>query len=807
MLTNYFKIVLRSINRQKFYFFINIFGLSIGMASTILILLFVTDELSYDRFHSDADRTYRVGIHGRLAGQEFNGCTSAAPMAGVLSTEIPEIEETIRLNMWRNIVIKFDDKSFNEPELVLADSNFFDFFSFQLLEGNADEVLKGPDKLVLTETTATRYFGYTPGSGESPIGKVVKLGNGDRTCMITGIVADPPHNSHFHFQLLMSMDSWDYSRDVQWTSNSFYTYFKVNEHAQLPLDDKFEGLVSKYVGPEIYQFLGVDLEEFRKQGGDYGYVTEKMTDIHLYSTLDDQLEPGGNIDYLYIFGSIAIFIIVIACINFMNLATARAASRAKEVGIRKTIGAQRTALVRQFFAESVMYAILSLVISIVLIAILLPAFQALSGKSITLLTLLQPHYAVGIVLLTLLVGFGAGTYPALYLTSFKPVEVLKGKIRAGFRSSGIRNVLVVLQFCISIGLIISTILVFQQLEFLQSKKLGFEKENVLVLDNLAQLGTNRKVFKDWLQEYEGVQQASFSNMVIPHLNNNSVFRPVGENAVDNLFFYYFVDQDHMETMGMEMVAGRFFSEDIASDSAGFLLNEAAMRQLGWDTYEDKQVLSFYNSEEGTPLHAVGVVKDFNFESLKVNVRPLLMLYRPQSGMMSIRLKKDNVAMTVAEIERKWKSLSDNAPFEFVFLDSDFDALFREEQRMGSIFLVFTVLAIVIACLGLFGLASYTTEQRAKEMGIRKVMGASVTRLVGLLSGSFTKLVLISFVITAPIAWYGMNEWLNSFAYRVPIGALSIAAGGVIALVVTWFTISFQSIKAARANPVQSLRSE
>jgi putative ABC transport system permease protein len=342
---------------------------------------------------------------------------------------------------------------------------------------------------------------------------------------------------------------------------------------------------------------------------------------------------------------------------------------------------------------------------------------------------------------------------------------------------------------------------------MRKRNLGFEKENVLVLDNLDQLGTNQNAFKNWLQEYGDVRSASFSNMVVPHLNNNSVFRTVGENPVDNIFFYYFADQEHLATMGMEMVAGRFFSEEFASDSTGFILNEAAMHQLGWDSYEDKQILSFYNSDEGTPLHAVGVVKDFNFESLKVKVRPLLLLYRKESGMMTIRIKSEDIESTVKNIAAKWNELSGNAPFEYVFLDADFDALFRAEQRMGSIFFIFTVLAIVIACLGLFGLASFTTEQRAKEMGIRKIMGASTTRILTILSGSFTRLVLISFLITAPLAYYGMNEWLNGFAYRIPIGLISIAGGGVLALLVTWFTISFQSIKAARANPVDSLRSE
>ncbi len=807
MFSNYFKIVLRSIRRQKFYFFINIFGLSIGMASTILILLYVLDELSYDRFHSDSDRIYRVGITGKLAGQEFNGCTSPAPMAGALSDEIPDIEDAVRLNVWTNVIAKFDENSFNEPSLLLADSNFFSFFSFQLLEGNPDEVLKGPDKLVITESSAKKYFGYIRGQSESPIGKMIQIGNGDRTCMVVGIAQDPPTNSHFHFDMIMSMDSWDRSRDTYWTSNSFYTYYKVNKNATLPLTDKFEGLVQKFVGPEIEQFLGIDLAEFRKRGGNYEYKTERLTDIHLKSTLDEQIEPGGNMDYLYIFSSIALFIILIACINFMNLSTARAANRAKEVGIRKTIGAMRGRLIRQFFTESIFYAVISLVVAIIIVGIALPSFNLLAGKTLAWQTLLQPEYVFLFFGLTVLVGIGAGSYPAFYLTSFQPVEVLKGKIRAGFKSSGIRSVLVVAQFSISIGLIISTLLVFEQLDFMQNKNLGFNKENVIVLDNMSLLGSNRKVFKDWLVQQDGVMTASYSNMVSPHLNNNSVFKPLGENAEENIFFFYWSDEDHLETMGMEMVEGRYFSKDFASDSAAVILNEAAMKQLGWESYENQQLLSFFDSEEGKPLHAIGVVKDFNFESLKSNVRPLLLLYRPISGMMTIRVDSDDVRSTITVVEDKWKELSNNAPFEYVFLDNDFDALFRAEQRMGSVFSVFTILAITIASLGLLGLASFTTEQRAKEIGIRKTMGASVPQVVGLLSGSFTRLVIIAFIITAPLTYYGMNQWLNGFAYRIDIGMITLLIGGMAALLVSWITISFQSVKAARANPIHSLRSE
>jgi len=806
MWINYFKVAFRNIARQKFYAFVNVFGLTIGLASTILISLYITDELSYDRFHKDADRIYQVGVFGRLAGQEFNGASSPAPMAATIVDEIPDVEAAIRLNQWSKVICGYGDKSFTEERVLLADSNFFSFFTFKLLQGNPEEALKGPKKLVLSESAAKKYFGYSGPGDESPIGKLMTFGSW--TCEVTGIAADPPSNSHFHYTMILSMDSWDYSKNNQWTSNSWHTYFRSIPNATMSgLEEKFDELVDKYVGPEVKQFLNITMDEFREQGGAYHYVLEPMTDIHLKSTLEDNFEAGGRMDYLYIFGSIALFIILIACINFMNLTTARSSNRAKEVGIRKTIGAVRARLMSQFFSESILFALISIGLAILLIWAILPSFNTLAGKQITLGFLLNPWAIISILTLVLLVGLGAGIYPAFYLTSFRPAEVLKGRVRAGFKSSGIRSVLVVLQFSISIGLIVSTLIVYQQLNHLQTQNLGFEKENVLVIDNTSKLGTNKEVFKNRLAGNDGIKSVSYSNMTPPHIDNNSVFRPLVENGEDNLFFFYFVDETYDKTLDLKMVQGRFFDKNIASDSNAVILNEAAMKQLGWTDYQDKRLLSFYDSDDGRPIHVIGVVKDFNFETLRRQVRPMLLLYRPQSNMISIRLKPGDVRSKLDFIGDQWKELTNGAPFDYVFLDQEFDMLFRAEQRMGSIFLVFTFLAILIACLGLFGLASFTAEQRAKEISIRKVMGATVPQVMVMLSTSFTRLVIIAFLVGTPIAYYGMHRWLEGFAYRIDIGFVSLLAGGIAALLISWFTISFQAFKAARANPVGSLRSE
>lgn len=806
MWLNYFKVALRNMQRQKFYSFINIFGLTVGMATALMILLYISDEVSYDRFHKDADRIYRLGITGRLADQDFNMATCAEPMARTLVEEVPEVEAAVRIRPVNQVIVQYEDKAFTEDWVLLADSNFFSFFTFPLIEGTPDEVLKGPNKIVLTESAARKYFNYQGKGDTSPLGKIILYGTRQLACEVTGIVQDPPANSHFTFNMVQSMETWEGSKRIQYTSNSSYTYYRLAANANPDIQSKLDAIVDKYVGPEIQMYLGITMDEFRTQGGGYRYIPERLTDIHLKSTFGEQILPNGNIQYLYIFGAIGLFIIVIACINFMNLATARSANRAKEVGIRKTIGAVKGKLIAQFFSESILYAVLSLVIALFTVWALLPLFNQLAGKSITLSALQSTPFVLGMLGLVAIVGFGAGIYPAIYLTSFQPVEVLKGKVRAGFKSSGIRSLLVTLQFTISIVLIISTLVVFEQVDYIQNKNLGFSKENVLILDNVNKLGNNKKAFKDILQRQEGINLVSYSQYVQPNIGNSSVFRPSGENAEDILFVYNTVDEDHLPTMKMELAQGRNFSKDIASDSMAVIMNGAAFNLIGWDNIENKEIRE-YREEGLIPYKVIGVVKDFNFESLKNKVRPLLLFYAPENQMISIQLSGVDLQDKVKFIGDQWKTLTGGAPYDYVFIDQEFDALFRAEQRMSSIFTVFTVLAIAIACLGLLGLASFTAEQRAKEIGIRKVMGSTVTQVVVLLSKGFTKLVIISFVIAAPISYYGMSTWLEDFAYRIDINLWTILVGGVSALVIAWITISYQSFKAAKANPAQSLRSD
>ncbi len=801
MILNYLKTAFRIMLRQKSYSGINIAGLSMGIAASLLIILYVVDEVGYDRFHRDGERMYRLVFSGRLQGNDFNGATSPAPVAHTLLMVVPEVEDATRFGLWRTMPVSYENKAFTESHFLVADSNFFDFFSFKLLQGDASSVLKGTNKVVITENAATRYFGT-----ENPIGKILLRGSEKTATEVTGVVENPPANSHIRYDMILSGESWDYMRDNQWTSNNIYTYIKIRQQGDLAkVKSQLDVLSEKNMGAEIEKFLGLTLKEFKAKGDDLGLSFQPMLDIHLKSDLAEEISPNGNLQYVYIFVAIAVFIILIACINFMNLATARSANRAKEVGVRKTIGAFRSRLIGQFLAESMIYSVISTLLALVMMALLLQPFNDLSGKSLDFSLFSNPVFIGSIVLFTIIVGLLAGSYPAFYLTAFNPVDVLKGKVRAGFRNSKLRNSLVVFQFIISIALILGSLVVYKQLKFMQEKNMGFEKENILNLLHTFSLGKNAKAFKDELNSHPEFVASSFANRLPPNISWTSAYRKGGSEQ-DYLLSVYQVDYDNLEAMGLTMAEGRFFSRDFPSDSLAIILNETAYRQMGFDKVEGNTVIS-YNYETPTPLTLIGVVKDFNFESLRNSVRPMgILLGREPNGEMAIRLSAGNTQEQVELLERIWKKYSSNA-FEYSFLDQNFDALFRAEQRMSYIILIFTILTISIACLGLFGLATFVGEQRAKEISIRKVMGASISQVMVLLFRDFTLLVVIAFVIAAPLGWYFMNNWLEGFAFHVGIDAWIIAASGLASLIIAMVTISFQSIRAARENPVKALKME
>jgi putative ABC transport system permease protein len=802
MIKNYLKTALRIMLRQKGYSAINIAGLSLGIAASLLIILYVADEISYDRFHKDGHRIYRIGFLGRLNGNDFNMAVSPAPVADAIVNEIPQVESACRFGLWRTQPMSYEDKLFTEGYMLVADSNFFDFFTFKMVAGDPKTALKGTNKVVITESAAKRYFG-----DENPLGKIILRGGEKKTTEVTGVVQDPPSNSHIQFDMILSGESWDYLRtNTQWTSNNIYTYFKLREGADLAaVKTHMDQMVQKNMGTELEKFLGLTFKQFKEQGNNVGLFTQLITDIHLKSNLTEEIIPNGNLQYVYIFIAIAAFIILIACINFMNLSTARSANRAKEVGVRKSIGAFRSRLMAQFLSESMIYSFLSTFIALILMIALLNPFNTLAGKTLTLSLFINPLVIGGILLFALFVGLLAGSYPAFYLTSFKPVEVLKGKVRSGFKNSKLRNSLVVFQFIISISLMLGSLVVYKQLKFMQEKNIGFDKENVVNLLHTWSLDKNAKAFKDEIATHPEFKGASYANKLPPNISWSSVYRSGGSEQ-DFLLQVYQVDHDHLNTMQFTMAQGRFFSRDFPTDTAAVILNETAYKMMGYKEMENQTVISFQN-DKPEPLKLIGVIKDFNFESLRNSVKPMVILLGSEpNGEMAIRLSAGNTQAQVQLLESIWKKYS-NSAFEYSFLDQNFDALFRSEQRMSSIILIFTGLTIFIACLGLFGLATYVGEQRAKEISIRKVMGATMAQVSVLLFKDFTLLIAIAFCIAAPAGIYFMNNWLEGFAFHVGIDPWIVLISGLASLFIAMFTISFQSIKAARENPVKALKNE
>lgn len=803
MFKNYLKVAFRNILKHKFFSLINIMGMTIGVTACLLIALYVTDELSYDRFHDRSNQIYQVGLHAKIGGQDIMTSTTCPPMAEAFVKEIPGIEQSTRIaDMWGSGVVKYDPSNllFTEELLFYADSNFFDFFSFRLLEGDPKKALLEPNSVVLTKSMEQKYFGT-----ESGMGKLLSIGGHEKTYKVTGITEDCPTNSHFLYNMLVSSSSAGHLKSTEWLNNFLHTYLMINENTAVSeVEAKFPDLIVKYVGPEIERFMGGTIEQMKEQGGSFGYYTTPLTDIHLKSKSQHDMQPGGNITYVYVFGAIGLFIIVIACINFMNLSTARSAGRAKEVGLRKTLGSLRSQMIGQFMSESLVYSLIAVLLAVGFCYILLPHFNLLAGKQLGMQVLISPMFLISLFVLVVLVGVIAGSYPAFYMTSFNAVEVLKGKVRAGMKSKGIRSGLVVLQFMISIVLIISTAMVYQQIRFMQDRNMGIDKHNVLIIHSATRLGDNTDAFKNALESQTGIVSASYTNNNFPGVSNTTVFKTVGSDQ-DHIMGMYYADYDHQNVMKFELKEGRYFSKDFPSDSTAILLNEAAVKEFGFENPLQEEVI--YNDDGNKEkLRVIGVFKDFNFESLKSKVRPLSIRLTKKSWQLMVRYE-GTAQDAVNSIEKLWKQYAANEPFDYGFLDQNFDELFRSEQRIGTLAQVFSGLAIFIASLGLFALAAFTTEQRAKEIGIRKAMGASPTGLVLLLSREFTWLVIIAFVPAAALAYWFMHSWLSEFAYHIDINPWVFILSGLAAISVAWITVSYQSVKAAAANPIESLRQE
>ena len=804
MLRNYLIIAFRFFARQRGFSIINISGLTIGIASSLLLLLYIQDELTFDTFHEDSNLIYRVGFEGKIQGKLIQTTLTGFPLAQELQKQ-PDVEAVCRLGSWQTFPVRYQDKSYTEPYLLLADKNFFRFFSFDLIEGHPDSVLNGNRKVVISESAARKYFAYKGKGDKSPIGKTLNLAQGYMV-QISGIAADAPRNSHFHFTLILSLPSWEMSEAQDWLSSKVITYYKLKKDTDITVaESKIQLALLSRLNQELNHLRNTDLEKYNKQGNALKYRIQPIGIIHLHSDFLDEIEKNGNIQYIYLFASIAVFITVIACINFMNLTTARSASRAKEVAVRKAVGAQNARLIWQFLVESYFYVLIAVVLSMIILIIALVPFNYFTGKDLTIASLWTPPFVWGMFGFVLLTGLVAGSYPAFYLTHFSPVDVLKGDLRAKLRSYGIRNILVVFQFFISTTLIFATMVVYLQLRFMQHVDLGFDKENIVNLLHTRNLGTQATAFKEALLKNKNIIAASYCNRLPPNIDWQSVFRP-DSTSKDYLLAVYEMDYDHFKTMNYELVAGRFFHKE-QNDSLSVILNETAVRKLNLVNPIGNKIFTNYDQPSGREREVIGIVKDFNFQSLKNEIQPLAIILGFQPNWeMAVKVKKAD-EVTLSFIRDTFAKFSDGAPFEYSIVEENFELKQQREQNIGMLFILFTVLAIVIACLGLFGLATFTVEQQRKAIGIRKVLGASVSHIVAMLNKGFLTLVLIANLVAWPVAWWLMILWLRQFAYHINVPWWIFLLSGLFTFSIALISISSRAISAATGNPVNSLRNE
>jgi putative ABC transport system permease protein len=792
MLWNYLKVIWRNIRRYKGYSFINIVGLAVGLASCILILLWVQDELSYDRFHNNGNDLYRVVAEWRKTEPATHYWPVCAPLAPALKGEYPEIIKAARFTrLRRGQLVKFRDKNFTEAQICLTDPDFFQMFTFPFVKGDVQTALSNPESIVLTEEMAAKYFGI-----EDPLGKTLNINN-EYDFTVTGVVKNIPHNSHLRFDFLASfvrIEDFERAWAVldNWTLNGFATYVELEESVSAAaLTDKISDYLQRKI-PESKDVL----------------YLQPIRDIHLYSShIQFGIEGQGDIRYVYIFSIVALFVLIIASINFMNLSTARSSNRAKEVGLRKVVGAKRTQLIRQFFCESVVMAFCSLILAVVLVELFLPLFINLSGKQLSLDFASHTNILFAIVLLTLMTGFLSGSYPALFLSSLRPVKILKGISKTEGQGYLFRRILVVSQFSLSVLLIICTVVVSHQVGFMRNKKLGLDKEQVAYFPIRDELIPRYESFKSELLKNPGIKNVAASS----NLPTSGVILTTdkvtweGKNPDDIVVLEVTsAGYDFIETFNMEMVKGRSFSKEFPSDEEeAIVINETAEKIIG---IEDPVGRQLFFGESAVTI--IGVVKDYHFKSLHSEIEPLVLAIVPDLyRYVFVKLDAADIPNTLIDIESTWKSFFPDTPFDFHFLDEAYERLYRSEQQMGTLFNSFTILAVFISCLGLFGLASFMAEKRTKEIGIRKVLGASVIGIVALLNKQFTKWVLIANIIAWPIAYYAMFRWLQGFAYRINLGIWIFALAAIVALGIAVVTVSYQSIKAALANPADSLRYE
>jgi len=798
MLKNYIKIAFVNLKKHKTISFINLIGLAIGMASCILIAAYVFRELSYDKFHEKADRIYRLRSELKISGEYLDIPKSSPPMAEYLVQNYPEVIGAVRFRRIGRVPVRCEDNLDYEDHIFFADSSVFDIFTFPLVKGDPRTALNATNSVVISESIAQKYFG-----SDDPIGKSLNINSQD-DFTVTGVMKNIPQNSQFVFNMLCSFatfaqkNRWEMQN---WLSINNYTYILLEKGADYKqLEQKLPEMIEKKVGAML-----------KYVKGELALSLQPLISIHLHSDLMQEISGNSSIVYVYIFSAIALLILAIACINFMNLSTARSAGRAKEVGLRKVMGADRGKIIRQFLSESILNSIICCLLALILVDLTLPLFRSISGIDLRIDYAQNLWLIPGLVGLAVSVGLIAGSYPAFFLSGFQPSRVLKGEFKTGKKGSRFRSALVIVQFTISIALIAGTIVVFNQLNYMKNKRLGFQKEQVVVIpiSDESTLDSLRPL-KQELENFSGIIRVAASSHVPGQTTYVNPFMPEGFTLGQLQYMgELYVDHEFIPTMGIEMVAGRNFSTDFTTDiSQSVIINETAALKFGWEKPIGKTIQTLSTSGNLRKYTVIGVVKDFHMESLKKRIIPLFIGCTTHVfNSLSVRIKTENIPATLSFLESRMKQIDPFRPFEYVFLDDSFDAQYKTEERLSRIFSYFGLLSIFIASLGLFGLASFTAEQRTKEIGIRKVLGATVSGIVVLLSKEFTKWVLVANVIAWPIAYYSLHRWLEGFAYRTNIHLTVFLVAMGISLMVALFTISIQAVRTALANPVDSLRHE
>ncbi|WP_452608946.1 ABC transporter permease [Roseivirga echinicomitans] len=834
MLKNMFKVAWRNAIANKQFTILNILGLSIGITASLLITLYIQEELSYDNFHKDADQVYRINQPLIWGDWDAEFGSTAPGVAVALREDIPEFTEVLRIHDSGENLVTYEPKngdpvSFKEARVYTAEANFFNLFSFPVLEGNPETALVEPLSIIITKSMANKYFGE-----EGAMGKILEVRQGENAGLfkVTAVLEDIPTNSHIQFDMMTSMSTYRHikAREWTWVWTTFVTYVKVAPGADLAkINAKLQAIPPKWAAPAIERAFGESYAEFVPDGKKWTLTMQPIREAYLHSPITgNRIGPSGSIAYVKIFGAVGILVLMLSCINFMNLSTARSAGRAKEVGVRKVLGSGRKSIANQFVFESIVFTLVGTVIALILCELSINAFNSIANKTLSLQTeLSNPIFLGGLLVFILGLGLVAGSYPAFYLSSFKPIQALKGKISNGFRGKGIRNTLVVFQFTISVALIITTFFIQKQLNYTSNYNLGFEDENILQLHNLELLDhSSIETLQNRLKQNPVFTQVGYSDLVAPNIFSEDKYKAEGPENNPTTLNRLIVDEDYVDLLSPKFIVGRNFDDNRASDKYAVILNVSGAKTLGFgspETYDNDSPIGkhvTFPTSEGIKFEVIGVVEDFNYNSLRMTINPLMIadkrndeLFDIGTSYLSARIDPLQVNSTekmtalLDGVKSELASIKPGLPFEYSFMDEDFERSFRTEQRMTSVLNIFTVMALSIACIGLFGLAAFTSEQRTKELGVRKVLGASVKDIVLLFSTEFTRLVIIAILIATPLAYYAVKTWLADFAYQTPITVSIFIIAGGSALLIAWGTISFQSLKSAYRNPVEALRDE